>query len=141
MVWMTPIRIRELECEEKAIKEDIQHLSATDYSTPRVSAAGCGRDMTDDIAKHMEAMDNVRNEWKRWIKLRIECRDIIMMITSGKNTEIFQTVLKYRYLEHLQWEEIAVKMGYSYRRVIQIHGKALIAFEKVFERFPIISYG
>ena len=140
MVWMTPIRIRELECEEKAIKEDIQHLSATDYSTPRVSGGGCGRDMTDDIAKHMEAMDNVRNEWKRWIKLRIECRDIIMMITSGKNTEIFQTVLKYRYLEHLKWEEIAVRMGYSYRGVTKIHGKALLAFGKVFKSVHISSY-
>lgn len=140
MVWMTPVRIKELEYEEKAIKEDIQHLSATDYSTPRVSGGGCGRDITDDIAKHMEAMDNVRNEWKRWIKLRMECRDMIMMIDCGRNTEIFQTVLKYRYLEHLQWEEIAVKVEYSYRRVTQIHGQALIAFEKVFERFPIISY-
>ena len=139
-VWMAPIRIKELECEEKAIQEDIQQLSATDYSTPRVSGSGNGHDMADAIAKHMEAMDNVRDEWKRWIKLRMECRAIIMMIDCGRDTDLFQVVLKYRYLEHLQWEEIAVKMNYSYRGVTKIHDKALIAFENVFTSVPISSY-
>ena len=140
-VWMAPIRLKELEQEEQDIKEDILHLSATDYSVPRVSGGGCGRDTSDKIVRYMDARDKVTTEWDYWINLRIQCREIIMGISCGENTEVFQTVLKYRYLGHMQWEEIAVRMGYSYRRVTQIHGKALLAFEKSFERFPIISHG
>lgn len=140
-VWMAPIRLKELEQEEQDIKEDILHLSATDYSVPRVSGGGCGGDTSDKIVRYMDARDKATTEWDYWINLRIQCREIIMGISCGEDTEIYQTVLKYRYLGHMQWEEIAVRMGYSYRRVTQIHCKALRAFEKSFERFPIISYG
>ena len=67
-------------------------------------------------------------------------RNITMMMDCGRETGLFQTVLKYRYLEHLQWEEIAVKMNYSYRGVTKIHGKALLTFEKVFVSVPISSH-
>jgi DNA-directed RNA polymerase specialized sigma subunit len=37
-------------------------------------------------------------------------------------------VLTYRYLRGMKWEDIAVKMGYSWRRIHYIHSKALENF-------------
>ena len=77
-VWMAPIRLKELEQEEQDIKEDILHLSATDYSVPRVSGGGCGGDTSDKIVRYMDARDKATTEWDYWINLRIQCREIIM---------------------------------------------------------------
>lgn len=38
-------------------------------------------------------------------------------------------VLRYRYILNYTWEQISVKMGYSTRQVIRIHGEALKNFE------------
>lgn len=37
-------------------------------------------------------------------------------------------VLTYRYLRGMKWEEIAIKMEYTYRNIIKIHGRALSNF-------------
>jgi DNA-directed RNA polymerase specialized sigma subunit len=42
-------------------------------------------------------------------------------------------VLHKRYFEYKPWEQIACEMGYSYRNVCYIHGKALQAFEALME--------
>ena len=38
-------------------------------------------------------------------------------------------VLFYRYIKGMKWEEIAVKMMYTYRNVTKIHGRALKNFQ------------
>ena len=45
------------------------------------------------------------------------------------NTE--KLILKYRYIEFLTWEEIAVKLGFTFQWVHVLHKKALNNFEKV----------
>lgn len=36
-----------------------------------------------------------------------------------------QRLLRYRYIDGMTWEAIAVKMRYSWRQVIRLHGEAL----------------
>jgi DNA-directed RNA polymerase specialized sigma subunit len=36
-----------------------------------------------------------------------------------------QTLLKYRYIDGLTWEQTAVNMEYCYMQVCRLHGKAL----------------
>ena len=38
-------------------------------------------------------------------------------------------LLRYRYIQGLNFEEIAVKMGYGYRHITRLHGWALQHFE------------
>lgn len=42
-----------------------------------------------------------------------------------------RTLLRYRYVLSLTWEEISEKTGYSLRQVIRIHRKAIKNFEYV----------
>lgn len=43
--------------------------------------------------------------------------------------EAEKDLLTYRYLRGLKWEEVAVRMGYSWRKIHYLHSDALEHFE------------
>lgn len=59
-----------------------------------------------------------------------EILHVICAVEDGKE----RTVLIERYLNFFTWERIAVSMGYSWRQVVRIHGKALLSVKKILER-------
>ena len=42
----------------------------------------------------------------------------------------FKTVLELRYLSYLRWEEIAVRMNYTFRWTQELHRRALLALKE-----------
>ena len=42
----------------------------------------------------------------------------------------FKTVLELRYLSYLRWEEIAVRMNYTFRWTQELHHRALLALQE-----------
>lgn len=62
------------------------------------------------------------------IEAEIDC-------TISRMPEPYHTLLLERYINGKTWEQIAVLMNYTYRRVTQLHGKALNAV-KDFLEFP-----
>lgn len=74
----------------------------------------------------------------KWIDLEEEINDLIDQLVDAKHKiigEIHQLsdsryirILEMRYVELKSWEEIAVAMHYTIRRVYQIHGYALQDF-------------
>jgi hypothetical protein len=44
-----------------------------------------------------------------------------------------KNVLVKRYINYEKWEAIALEMGYTYRNVCYIHGRALQAVERLLE--------
>lgn len=76
--------------------------------------------------------------------LEEEIKDEIIEIASFEHTasEIiqelvddpnFKTVLELRYLSYLRWEEIAVRMGYTFRWTQELHRRALEALRGIAE--------
>lgn len=59
------------------------------------------------------------------IKVFKEIHDHINAIEDDKQKD----VLTYYYIKGMSWEEIAVKIGYTYRHTIRIHGYALAALK------------
>lgn len=53
-------------------------------------------------------------------------QEIHAVIQAVDNTE-YRTLLEYRYLCCMPWEDIASTLGYNIRWVHRMHGKALIA--------------
>lgn len=45
-------------------------------------------------------------------------------------TQRFRNLLKYKYMDHCTWEEVAEKMDYSVRHTTKMHGWALVEYEK-----------
>ena len=54
-------------------------------------------------------------------------RQIIKELVADLN---FKTVLELRYLSYLRWEEIAVRMNYTFRWTQELHRRALLALQE-----------
>lgn len=57
----------------------------------------------------------------------IKCKEITDRIEQLSDDDE-KDVLTHRYIELMKWEDIAVKMGFSYKWVHKIHNKALNHF-------------
>ena len=55
----------------------------------------------------------------------MEKRKEIEGIIRAVEDSTLRTLLEYRYINGKKWEEIALMMGYDYRYILKIHGKAL----------------
>lgn len=114
---------------EKAIEEEIQQLRL-DKMCPSVTqdgmphGTGCS-DLSGYAAKVDEMMEELRQQMNQRIDLR---KEIVHKIEEmGDETE--KLVLRYRYIHLLKWEEIALRMDYSWKQIHRIHGKALSDFK------------
>ena len=77
--------------------------------------------MEDTIAKMVDLENEINNDIDTLVDLKTE---ITRRIKRVENTE-YQTILELRYLCFKRWEEIAVDMGYSLRRLYELHDLAL----------------
>ena len=82
-------------------------------------------DLSGYAARWDELMNEMRQQGEECIRIR---KEIVKRIEDvGDETEIL--LLKYRYIVGLKWEDIAVKMDYSWKHTHRIHGKALEDFK------------
>ena len=65
----------------------------------------------------------INAEIDKLVEKRKEIEGIIRMVENST----LRTLLEYRYINGKKWEEIALMMGYDYRYILKIHGKALSA--------------
>lgn len=118
--------LRQLEMEYKQARDDMLHLKAIEYDKERVSTSRIG-DLSDAIAALEQYAEDVNAQWDRLIALRKAAKVLIMRIPDGR----YRAVLLGRYLYGQSWEQVAVSMGYTYRNVLGLHGKALQSFTVV----------
>lgn len=114
---------------EQDILNEIQRLRA-DKMFPSVCNDGMPRggsqtDLSDYIAEIDAAIEDLKEERLEKIKIY---RGIEMRIRRMKN-EDEQEVLRLKYIKGMNLETVAEKMDYSYRTILDIHGKALKNFE------------
>lgn len=105
--------------------------------TPNYGGEGGGTHQTGDklgdaVARIMDAESRVSDEIEM---LEATEREVIKTI-NGVQDGTLSKLLYERYINGKTWEQIAVMMNYTYRRVTQLHGKALNAV-KDFLEFPI----
>ena len=114
---------------ETQIKEEIDQLRM-DKMFPGLIQDGMphgsgGSDLSAYAAKLDELLSDLKDQMDKRIQLR---REIVKKIES-MDSETEKAVLRYRYIHMLKWEEIAVKMHYTFRHVVRIHGEALKKFK------------
>lgn len=122
-------RYRRAARREQEILDEIQRLRA-DKMFPSVCNDGMPRgssqtDLSDYAANIDEAIEELKKERLEKIKIY---RGIEMRIRSMKN-EDEQEVLRLKYIKGMNLEIVAERMDYSYRTILDIHGKALKNFE------------
>ena len=114
---------------EQEILDEIQRLRA-DKMFPSVCNDGMPRgssqtDLSDYMAEIDAAIEDLKEERLERIKIY---RGIEMRIHRMEN-EDEQEVLRLKYIKGMNLETAAEKMDYSYRTILDIHGKALKNFE------------
>ena len=117
---------RAAEAEERRLELEIERwqaraakMTAGYESTP--SGGGDGRSLERAVG-HIDALiRQLTDQRDKLARLRREIGTAIDSVPESKLREL----LRLRYIENLSFERIAVRMNYSWRQVIRIHGVAL----------------
>ena len=121
--------LRSAEMDYQRARDDLMNLKAIEYDKDKVRNSHIG-DLSDAIAALEKYAERVNAKWDELITMREEVKERIGEIADGR----YREVLHRRYLQGESWECIAVGMGYAFRTVTWMHGRALKQF-KVPEKF------
>ena len=116
--------LRSAEMDYQRARDDVMNLKAIEYDKDKVSNSHIG-DLSDAVAALEKYAERVSAKWDELIVMREEAKERIEQVEDGRCRE----VLTRRYLQGESWEYIAVGMGYAFRTVLWLHGKALERFE------------
>ena len=123
------MRYRDAVRSEKQIEEEITRLRL-DTMMPAVVNDGMPHGSgIGDLSGYAAAMDRLMNDLKEQLEKRITIRREITQKIEKTPNETEKMVLRYRYIHLLKWEEIAVKMCYSWKGIHKVHGRALQHFK------------
>lgn len=128
-LWRVRDAERELKQLEKAYTQaraDILHLKGIAYDADKVTGGKIG-DLSDAIAALEGYAQRLSAKWDELINLRERAKKLIDTLKDGR----YREVLTLRYLDGQSWEQVAVTMGYTYRGVTGLHGKALKVFGEI----------
>ena len=113
---------------QKMLEDEIRELrlnkmvpSMVQDGMPHGSGGG---DLSGYAARLDELLRELESEVNAGIDLR---REIVRKVEQLPN-ETERLLMRYRYIHGLKWEEIAVKMEYSWKQIHRIHAKALDNF-------------
>jgi DNA-directed RNA polymerase specialized sigma subunit len=114
--------MRELEglrTQIKTLAAKIRGVSAVTLSDmPKPTTKG---DQSDGICK----LADMQGLYESKVKSALEEMADIEQAISQLEDPIQRTLMRYRYIEGLEWEKICVKLNYSWRQIHRIHSMAL----------------
>ncbi len=118
---------RAMELELTQLEELIARVEAriVEPKTAKLSAMPKGKGLASDSVSaniaQLEALRELYNErWDRIIDSRKEIENAIDGLEP-----IERTIMRYRYIDGLSWNQTAKKMGYSSQHIKNKHGRAI----------------
>lgn len=81
------------------------------------------------LAKVIDLKEEINQDIDHLVGLKKAAYDLLNRVENPQYVD----VLHRRYFLHQSFEKIAVDLGYTYRNICYIHGKALVAFGEVLE--------
>lgn len=115
---------------EKQIEEEIRQLRL-DTMMPAVVNDGMphGSSSGSDLSGYVAKVDAMMEDLRKQMEARIDIKHEIIGKIEEMENETEKLVLRYRYIHLIKWEEIAVKMDYSWKGIHKVHGRALQHFK------------
>lgn len=111
-------RVNYLLLEQQRWRELATRVSPNLSGMPRGEGGGGTQGA---VAKIIDLETEINLEIDKLVEKRKEIESVIRAVEDS----ILRTLLEYRYINGKKWEEIALMMGYDYRYILKIHGKAL----------------
>lgn len=114
---------------EQDILDEIQRLRL-DKMFPSVVNDGMPHGSSySDLSDYAAILDEQIELLKEERLEKVRCYQKIERQIRQMENEDEQEVLRLRYIKGLKWEEVAVKMDYSWRQIHRIHSSALISLK------------
>lgn len=113
---------KELEEEICQLRLDTMVPSLIQDGMPHGSGGG-------DLSGYAAKVGGLLEDLRELVEKKLDIRREISRKIEEMGNETEGTLLRYRYIMGLSFEEIAVKMGYTYRHVTRLHGMALQNFK------------
>lgn len=107
------------------IEEQLAELRASKISPSLISDGMPHGTSLSDLSDYAAKVDELERELIRKRYDRICSFQRVQTAIEAVEDEAEKDLLTYRYLRGMKWEEIAVKMGYSWRKIHYLHGDAL----------------
>ena len=115
------------------LKENIEklRLQAQSISATRITGAPAGSGSPDKIADNLARVDNLIQHYQQKIeRLLIQQKRIEEAIESLPANE--RLLMRYRYIDGLDWIDVAANMNYSWQWMHKMHARIL---KKLSEKF------
>lgn len=122
--WL--LEYRKLEQNIERDMEELQRLeSRAEKITSMVSDMPKGSQQGDSLQRSVEKICELKVSLNQRIDAAVEKRKEIETVIETLEDKTLQLLLRYRYIDGMTWEQIAVKMDYCWRQVVRLHGSAL----------------
>lgn len=109
----------------------MQGIGSMDYSQDRVQTSSNGYGFTTLSEKKVDTEEEYEKLIDTYISKRFEIIGQIQQLSRSEYIDILYD--RYCSKPKMSFEEIAVKMSYSYNYVCNLHGEALKEFEREFQ--------
>lgn len=115
--------------KEQEIEDEILQLRLNKTSPSLVQDGMPHGSGGGDLSGYAAKIDELFRELKTQMEKRIDLRLQISRKIEEMPDETESLLLRYKYIQGLSFEEISVKLGYTYRHTTRLHGKALLNFK------------
>lgn len=115
--------------KEQEIEEEIYKLRMDKVAPSLVQDGLPHGSGSSDLSGYAAKLDELFDELKTQMNKRIELRLQISRKIEEMPDETESLLLRYRYIQGLKWEDIALRMEYSWQHIHKIHAKALQHFK------------
>ena len=128
--YLGNIRKKDIEIlalEDAILETETRLTKVTQTLSDMPHATGDTDKMSNGISKLIELKDLLN----RNIDAICEVKGIIIEEIQSLENPSYRTILMERYVNYKSFEEISVKMGYSYYHVCRMHGQSLEEYRKI----------
>ncbi|WP_044503182.1 hypothetical protein [Megasphaera massiliensis] len=122
-------KLQQVKRELLEVQADILTLKAASL-TERVSGSKIS-DIADKYIKLERYLDRVNDEWDVLIDMRIAAKNRIDMLPEAT----YQDILYARYINNMDWDDIAEEQHYNPKYIFRVHGRALQSFTAIHKDF------
>lgn len=111
------------------MKADAMSTGSVDYSRDRVQTSPVGDRLCSDVSRYVAFDEEINAEIDRFVDAK---EQIIKEIRGLRDVNYVQVLYKV-YVQFKKVKVVAQEMNKSYSYTIDLHGKALTAFEEKYE--------
>ena len=121
-------RIKQVEDRIEEIRTELSSPKAIRYDKDMVQSSPT----SDALANYVIRLEKEESKLLKLKEQYLETREEIRTRLINVNPDIYSDLLYMRYLEQKTLVQIADELNYSYEWTCRLHGRALLAFSRIY---------